>query len=44
MEHATKILESVVTVTDSLGPQQWGVISIMAILIGYICLRGTTIR
>ena len=44
VEYVTKLLESIVTVTESFGPQQWGIISIMTILVGYVCLRGTSVR
>lgn len=44
MEHATKYIDSLVHAMDSLGPNEWGLLSIVSILIGYLCLRGNTIR
>jgi len=43
-EHAAQYFDSLVRAMDTIGPNEWGLLSIISILIGYLCLRGNTIR
>ena len=44
VEAVTNILNKFLSVAETFGPHEWGVISVVTIVIGYMCLKGMNIR
>ena len=44
MDAIIKIMDKVFGLAHNFGPQEWGVITVITVVFGYLCLRGINIR
>ena len=44
MDSVTNIFNEVFDMASRFGPHEWGIISVITIVVGYMCLRGMSIR
>jgi hypothetical protein len=44
MDALFNVVEQIFDMARTFGPQEWAIISIMSLILGYMCLRGMSIR
>ena len=44
VEAVFNVFEKVVQMTQTFGPHEWAVVSVLTVVLGYMCLKGMNIR